>query len=1456
MADLTFKGTIDKVLLEIAKGATSKIDADTKVTITDNAYTSADLLSVVTAFGGLNNKVTLEQTAASSPSHFIDTSANLITVLEGVKKYTGALTVYDSTSVGTEYQINAADLNKIASLTTGKVTATLDPATTIDNDTVNDLKDVKSTDNITFVPTDTDLVGIGDINALISLNKIISKANFAAINRIDGAANDVSAVKQALAILKDNAAIAVNILPASSPISAADANAIAKATKGVVTATIKDGGVAATLKALSDVSTADALTFKTTDTTVKAADLVALDSKLAGGTFDATRVSKITGEAKDVSSIISALALTIASSATLNVSGALTVAELNSIVTGNAANAVITATVQANAAEELAKLTTTAAAGDSIALTVNGSTALATDLASIIAATTGRIKLEATEVRGDVAELNVVYTTNKAQFTALGNENIIILTDTPTAAVLNGFAAATTGKVTATLNSSTAIDQTTVKALKDVKTSDNITLVSSITTLVGTKDNLNALLAIKKLIPNANFDTVAALTAVDAKDVAIVKNVLKLIDPTSPVTFSAGELSAKDANDIAKATAGAVTATIKAGSIAATLKALSDVNATDDIAFTTTDKSAKASDLVALHALFKTAAKFNVATVKTLTGDAKDAADIASALAIIDATPATNLTEVKISGNVDAADIGAIIGATAGKVTATLKADTATALVAALADANLPTGGNAINVTVDDTIITNAANLSKAAGISGLTSGKIKVDALEVTGTFAQLNELYVTNKAQFTNLGNENVVISAATTALNVDSIAKATSGILTATVSGANANVLVSQLKNANAKDALNITVLDNPTGTSAKDLLTLDGKTSVALAATAVTAISGSAAEIGKLAGAGITLSGTQTYTISGTIKATDLNIIAADTTGDITATVAADTAEKLNYALSHANISATDKLTLKVTGSTAAAADLIALNAKTDVNIQVDAKEVTGTAAQLAGAGAGIYVIAGFAGLANKNVKVTDTAGSLAEINAILGGTTGVVTASVTGIAAALNAGLANATSGKDALALTVTGTTATAAQLLALDAKTAAKVDATGLSTNVTGSATDLKKLVAAKGVELAKNVAIEATGITAAADLGAVLKATTGVVTANVTADTAARLNAALKDASSADALTLSVNGATAAAKDLLTLADKTSVAIKLNVGAITGNITEITKVFTSTGEFVAPDLGAAAATISGTVKATDADVVAAKTTGVVTATIQADTAAQLVADFSTSVGTSTGIDRLKFTVTGDNAAAANLNTIDGLTAETVNAAAIKNINGTTTTGAVDVNAVYLAAQKGDISGLGNETVTFSTTTVDADINLVKAINDFTTGLITLPTLTFDKGVDKQVEALDLATGLGDLGGITGLAKIDAANAEVDSITMTLANLLAANDGSTSGSGLAFTIVGDNASTDSLAITDITGWTLSASSTYDLSNTVVAAQSGTLIYTKTGSTDTITITLTDMVFNA
>lgn len=1368
----SFKGTITEALAAVIS---SDIVASTKVTITDNTYTATDLLTIL---GATNNlPVILEKTAAGIP--LSANSADLVTIIEGVNKYTGSLTANDAAT--------AEQLNIIAKGTTGKVTATLDPATTIDAATVAALKDVKATDAITFVTAETEIVGKSNLEAFVALNKKLSDADWTTIVDFKGTASELSAIKSALSIKKT-----ANVEITSGQISAADANALSKATLGDLTATLKSATVKATLSALKDIKTTDVLDFTTTETTVNASDLVTLEAKLVLGTQDYTSITTITetaaAVAKDVTTVTDAIGFAT-TDPDVKISG--NISATNAATIAGATAGTLTATIFPGTAQNLeAALNGVTGA---LTLTLTNETVLAGDLDALNAVTT--VAINANSVKTitadalDVADVSTVYAAAALkQISGLGNEIISITGGDISAADTNTLAGLTSGKVVATVTADAAEDLLAALAKADAK--DELTL-----TVTGASDAKDLLALDAKTALAITLPATAAIsgTAAEIKKVYASSGITTANDEVITVTDPA---SAADVNAIAKLS-GAVTATIKDGSVATTLKTLKDVVAGDTITFKTTDKTVNADELVQLKTLVD---NFTTTSVTTITSKAADIG--AAGATVIAALGIANDAAVTITnGTISATDAGLISNATDGKVTATVAADTAANIVAGLnstADAT-----DALNITVNGA----TASVDHLNTIDDQTALKVKVDAATVTAAdYAQFEGIYVTNKNNFSSLGDENITVAANVTAAQADAIAKATSKVVTATVNAASADLLVANLKNANAKDALTLTVTGAAT---AKDLLTLDGKTLVPLNVGSVATITGTAADVKKVYDAAeIATQGDEAIILTGTVKASDANALALQTSGVVTATIAADTVANLNTALTDLTVNA---YTLTVNGATASVTELNALVAKTSVAadaIKVDAKEITGTGAELVT----LYGNTKFANLGNENVKITDAA-TLANINSVLDATTGVVTATATDTAVALVAGLTDA-KGTDALTLTVTGT-ATAADLKALDAKTSVVVDASAV-TAINGSAADIKTVLAAKTITTAADVDANVDGVISAADANTISKATTGAVTATVTAATAAALKSALAGVSNDenDALTLTVSGASATAADLNALDAKTSEDVDATaVSKITGNAADVKKAVDVAAEI---DLDAAVAIdVSGTVSVADANTIAGATTGKVTATIAAGTAADLVA-----LSDGTDVNAYKLTVSGNDADADDLLTLDALTSVTVNAAAIKNIEGD----AADVKAAYDANANKTISGLGNETVDLSSAT-DASVSLVKAINDFTTGVITLDTVNVSAGNFSLSQ-------LGDLKGITGLNTLDV-NAGDTNITLSLKDLLASNDSTNS---FAFNI--DNgAAGDTVKFADTTGWTA------DTTN----SGTGVTLYTNDVTSQVITI---------
>ncbi|MDD2508981.1 MAG: hypothetical protein PHS78_08085, partial [Aliarcobacter skirrowii] len=258
---------------------------------------------------------------------------------------------------------------------------------------------------------------------------------------------------------------------------------------------------------------------------------------------------------------------------------------------------------------------------------------------------------------------------------------------------------------------------------------------------------------------------------------------------------------------------------------------------------------------------------------------------------------------------------------------------------------------------------------------------------------------------------------------------------------------------------------------------------------------------------------------------------------------------------------------------------------------------------------------------------------------------------------------------------------------------------------------------------------------ITITDTQSATNVNTILGKTTGVVTATVSADTASNLNSALTNATSADALTLTVNGATATASDLISLDGKTNIAISVTATSVSGTFTDLNNIYVINSSNYS-NLGDENITITDTQSATNVNTILGKTTEVVTATVSADTASNL----NSALTNATSADALTLTVSAGSVEAKHLTELDNKTSVAINAAAVTSLIGT----ASEIETAYTANSAGTITGLGNENIFISNTGTIAS-SQITSLDAATTGTVTLSgagslTLTTIAG-----ETLDLS---------------------------------------------------------------------------------------------------------------
>ena len=115
-------------------------------------------------------------------------------------------------------------------------------------------------------------------------------------------------------------------------------------------------------------------------------------------------------------------------------------------------------------------------------------------------------------------------------------------------------------------------------------------------------------------------------------------------------------------------------------------------------------------------------------------------------------------------------------------------------------------------------------------------------------------------------------------------------------------------------------------------------------------------------------------------------------------------------------------------------------------------------------------------------------------------------------------------------------------------------------------------------------------------------------------------------------------------------------------------------------------------------------------------------------------------------------TLSDTTLAASVLNTLDGNTAGTIDASSVTTLTGA----AADLNTAYTANDNGSISGLSNEDVTLSDTTLD--VSVLNTLDGNTSGTIDASNITTLTGAAAD---LNTAYTANDNGSISGLSNED-----------------------------------------------------------------------------------------------
>ncbi len=990
----------------------------------------------------------------------------------------------------------------------------------------------------------------------------------------------------------------------------------------------------------------------------------------------------------------------------------------------------------------------------------------------------------------------------------LGTEAITLTDATVTVVHANMIDAYTTGVVTATLSTGLA---STFSSLTGTGNAYSVTLTDT----VMDASTLNSLDG--KTTAAVNATSVTTLTG-SLADVLAAYNansagaVMGLGNET--VTLS-NVVTVAQANTIGGITSGLVTATISNNDMA-TLAGLSDAQV-NNYSITVGDATVAAAELATLYG--KTTVAVYAASVVAITGTQSNVAAVYAA----GSGEVTGLgnENVILSGTVSVANANVIDAATTGVVTATLTAGLASSF------SSLTGTGNAYGLTLTDTSL-DAATLSTLDGKTTLVVNAGSI--LTLTGSQVDILRAYSANmNGTISGLGNEAVTLTGTVTVAQANAIDALTTGVVTATIASSDMSTLANLTGTGNA---YTVTISDSTV--AAASLTLLDSKTTVAVNASAVTALTGTPAEV-TAAHAANTL-GTITGLFNDTITLTvsQANTIAAGTSGAVTATIVEGDMATL------ANLTETgNAYTITVSDVTVSAATLTTLYGKTTVAVNAAAVTTfTGTQAAVAvvyAAGAGEVI-----GLGNENVTLSDAAVTVANAIVIDAATTGVVTATLT---TGLASTFASLTGTGNAYRVTLTDTTLDAGVLNTLDGKTTVAVTATSVTT-LTGTQADV---LAAYNASTAGtitglgNEAVTLSGAVTVNQANAVAANTSGVVTATIASSDMTTLAGLME---TGNAYSISVADATVEAAGLTTLYGKTTVAVNAAaVITLTGTQAAVATVYAA-GAGELSGLGNENVTLTdAAVSVANANVIDGYTTGVVTATLTTGA----VSSFSTLTGTG---NAYSVTLTDTTLDSATLTALYGKTTVAVNAASVTTLTGTQAA----VAAVY--ASSGEVTGLGNENVTLSDATVSvANANVIDAA---TTGMVTATltsglTSTFASltgtGNAYRVTLTDTTLDAGVLNTLDGKTTVAVTATSVTTLTGTQADVLAAYNANIAGT---ITGLGNEAVTITGAVSaaqaDAVALMTSGAVTVTLSSGLVATLNASLT---DGTVNAYTVSITD-----
>ena len=615
----------------------------------------------------------------------------------------------------------------------------------------------------------------------------------------------------------------------------------------------------------------------------------------------------------------------------------------------------------------------------------------ATDLSAIGAKTGGVVTVtNAIDISGDHDEVKAALVTASSKVVA-ATATVTISGTLSTAAhtsTLGSVAAATSGKVTATVSGTAAvvddIGTTSATDTITVTVSDAITVAQGDTIVNGTDvstviftTGINDTLA---NLVNTNNATNASTTGIIQKDPDIT---ITVSDNVGTAESAINQANIDSLNSMRLSTSGSIIATLF-GNIAM-IKNLSN-GKIGNYTYNVLD-AANSSDMQDIDA------KTNITTYQ-MTGGFSDSSENIFDTNAVKAAVATIVSRdldvgITITGTLNTTQVNAVLAIT----------DYTGNLIATLSGTN--TELNSLNSTTDDTVnitVTDGVSIANITTLEGKTAGSLTFNA-GIADTLANLAPSgtvnnNITGAVTVTVSGTQ----STATNVTHLDAVRGATTGSVTATLSSTLA--VLKELDSG--ADALTITISDTFNPATAQNVTDINTVNASSSGTVTIASINGTAAILSNLT---TDTSDPLTLTVNDTATVAQGKAIAGATSGtvDLSAGGVTDDLSNLRDGTSiHADLTTikskdADIIVTINTVTLSSAAEVSAINSIAGSLSGANRLKgtVTGTLALLDDLNA-------HSSLVNLDLTVSDAtiaSGSISNLNTVMAGTTGTVTATM-------------------------------------------------------------------------------------------------------------------------------------------------------------------------------------------------------------------------------------------------------------------------------------------------------------------------------------------------------------------------------------------------------------------------------------------------------------------------